>query len=250
MNPFDAPQDRLVYRKFQEGVLPPNFCPAYVSSVKRAPRLPLVPLPQTISELTGPTFTPPESVQAVDLTKGAHGAAIGERIVVGGRVLDEDGRAIAGTLVEIWQANAAGRYLHARDQHDAPLDPNFTGCASLVTDAKGQFRFETIRPGEYPWRNHYNAWRPAHIHFSVFGPAFATRLVTRSPRCISPGMRYFRLIPFSTASETRQHGSDSSPPSTGRRLCPNTVLGTDLISCCEAATKHQWRTSHDRAKDT
>jgi protocatechuate 3,4-dioxygenase, beta subunit len=179
MNPFDAPQDRLVYRKFQEGVLPPNFCPAYVSSVKRAPRLPLVPLPQTISELTGPTFTPPESVQAVDLTKGAHGAAIGERIVVGGRVLDEDGRAIAGTLVEVWQANAAGRYLHARDQHDAPLDPNFTGCASFVTDAKGQFRFETIRPGEYPWRNHYNAWRPAHIHFSVFGPAFATRLITQ-----------------------------------------------------------------------
>ena len=179
MNPFDAPQDRLVYRKFQEGVLPPNFCPAYVSSVKRAPRLPLVPLPQTISELTGPTFTPPESVQAVDLTKGAHGAAIGERIVVLGRVLDEDDQAIAGTLVEIWQANAAGRYLHARDQHDAPLDPNFTGCASLVTDAKGQFRFETIRPGEYPWRNHYNAWRPAHIHFSVFGPAFATRLITQ-----------------------------------------------------------------------
>src|SRR4029077_14924119 len=135
MNPLDAPQDRLVYRKFQEGVLPPNFCPAYVSSVKRAPRLPPVPLPQTISELTGPTFAPPESVQAVDLTKGAHGTAIGERIVVGGRVLDEDGGAIAGTLVEIWQANAAGRYLHARDQHDAPLDPTFAGCASFVTDA-------------------------------------------------------------------------------------------------------------------
>lgn len=179
MNTFDAPTGRLVYRKFQEGVLPPNYCPAYVSSLKRAPRQPLVPLPQTISELTGPTFTPPESIQSADLTKGTHGAALGERIIVSGRVLDEDGRALAGTLVEIWQANAAGRYLHARDQHDAPLDPNFTGCASFVTDTKGRFRFETIRPGEYPWRNHYNAWRPAHIHFSVFGPAFATRLITQ-----------------------------------------------------------------------
>ena len=170
MNTFDAPTGRLVYRKFQEGVLPPNYCPAYVSSLKRAPRQPLVPLPQTISELTGPTFTPPESIQSADLTKGTHGAALGERIIVSGRVLDEDGRALAGTLVEIWQANAAGRYLHARDQHDAPLDPNFTGCASFVTDATGRFRFETVRPGEYPWRNHYNAWRPAHIHFFVEAP--------------------------------------------------------------------------------
>jgi protocatechuate 3,4-dioxygenase beta subunit len=179
MNPFAAPRGGFVYRKFQDGVLPPNLCPTYVSSVKRAPRQPLVPLPQTISELTGPTFAAPESVQSVDLTKGAHGAALGERILVSGRVQDEDGRAVAGTLVEVWQANAAGRYLHARDQHDAPLDPNFTGCGSFITDAKGHFRFETIRPGEYPWRNHYNAWRPAHIHFSVFGPAFATRLITQ-----------------------------------------------------------------------
>jgi len=159
--------------------LPPNYCPAYVSSVKRAPRRPLIHLPQTISELTGPTFAPPEKIQPVDMTKGAHGAALGERVLVSGRVLDEDGRAVAGTLVEVWQANAAGRYLHARDQHDAPLDPNFAGYASFVTDTEGRFAFETIRPGEYPWRNHYNAWRPAHIHFSVFGPAFATRLVTQ-----------------------------------------------------------------------
>lgn len=179
MSPVAAPPGQFQYRKFQDGALPPNFCPAYVSSVKRAPRQPLVPLAQTISELTGPTFTPPESVQPVDLTKGAHGAALGERILVGGRVLDEDGRAVAGTLVEIWQANSAGRYLHAGDQHNAPLDPNFTGSASFVTDAKGRFRFETIRPGAYPWRNHPNAWRPAHIHFSVFGPAFATRLITQ-----------------------------------------------------------------------
>ena len=159
--------------------MPPNFCPSYVSSIKRSPRQRLVHLPQTISELTGPVWTPPDDIQPVDMTKGAHGEALGERILVSGRVLDENGRPIAGTFVEIWQANAAGRYLHAHDQHDAPLDPNFTGCASLVTDAKGRFAFETIRPGEYPWRNHYNAWRPAHIHFSVFGPAFATRLITQ-----------------------------------------------------------------------
>jgi protocatechuate 3,4-dioxygenase, beta subunit len=179
MNALDSLQTRLPYRNFQDGVLPPNYCPAYVSSVKRSPRRPLIHLPQTISELTGPIFAPPEKIQPVNMTKGAHGAALGERILVSGRVLDEDGRAIAGTLVEVWQANAAGRYLHARDQHDAPLDPNFIGCASFVTDTKGRFAFETIRPGEYPWRNHHNAWRPAHIHFSVFGPAFATRLITQ-----------------------------------------------------------------------
>src|SRR5262249_52039389 len=119
MSPVAAPPGQFVYRKFQEGVLPPNFCPAYVSSVKRAPRQPLVPLPQTISELTGPIFTPPESVQSVDLTKGAHGAALGERILVGGRVLDEDGRAVTGTLVEIWQDSDACRYLLASDLHYA-----------------------------------------------------------------------------------------------------------------------------------
>ena len=167
------------YRRPYPGTQPNHLHPPYVSSIKRSPRQRLVHLPQTISELTGPVWTPPEDIQPVDMTKGAHGEALGERILVSGRVLDENGRPIAGTFVEIWQANAAGRYLHARDQHDAPLDPNFTGCASLVTDAKGRFAFETIRPGEYPWRNHYNAWRPAHIHFSVFGPAFATRLITQ-----------------------------------------------------------------------
>ena len=96
-----------------------------------------------------------------------------------GRVLDENSRAVAHTLVEIWQANSAGRYMHAVDQHDAPLDPNFTGCGRAIPDAAGRYRFVTIRPGEYPWRNHYNAWRPAHIHFSLLGPAFATRLVTQ-----------------------------------------------------------------------
>jgi protocatechuate 3,4-dioxygenase beta subunit len=100
-------------------------------------------------------------------------------MVVSGRVLDENSHPLSNTLVEIWQANAAGRYQHAVDQHDAPLDPNFTGCGRAVTDPEGRYRFVTVRPGEYPWRNHHNAWRPAHIHFSLFGPAFATRLVTQ-----------------------------------------------------------------------
>jgi protocatechuate 3,4-dioxygenase, beta subunit len=179
MDSINAPPVAVAYRKYQDGILPAYNYPPYASSVKRSPRQPLVPLRQTVSELTAPTFVPRETILPINLAKGPHGDAVGERILVSGRVLDEDGRAVAGTLVEVWQANAAGRYLHARDQHDAPLDPNFTGCASFVTDTKGRYAFETIRPGEYPWRNHYNAWRPAHIHFSVFGPAFATRLITQ-----------------------------------------------------------------------
>lgn len=140
----------------------------------------MISVPQTLSEITGPVCPGGKpDVGACDLTKHHASAPIGERIILSGRILNEDGRPERGTLVEIWQANAAGRYLHARDQHDAPLDPNFTGMGYTVTDEEGRYRFVTIRPGCYPWRNHYNAWRPAHIHFSVFGPAFATRLVTQ-----------------------------------------------------------------------
>jgi protocatechuate 3,4-dioxygenase beta subunit len=168
------------YRRPLAGSQPNYLHPAYVSSLKRAPTKPLIYLPHTLSEVTGPSFGK-ESVdaKACDLTKQNSGAAMGERIIVSGRVLDENGRPVPQTLVEIWQANAAGRYLHKDDQHNAPLDPNFTGCGHALTDAEGRYRFVTIRPGEYPWRNHHNAWRPAHIHFSLFGPAFATRLVTQ-----------------------------------------------------------------------
>jgi protocatechuate 3,4-dioxygenase beta subunit len=107
------------------------------------------------------------------------GEALGQRIIVSGQVLDDGGRPVAGTVVEVWQANAAGRYMHGRDQWDAPLDPNFTGAGRVVTDAEGRYRFVTIKPGAYPWPNHKNAWRPEHIHFSLLGPAFATRLVTQ-----------------------------------------------------------------------
>jgi protocatechuate 3,4-dioxygenase, beta subunit len=168
------------YRRPDPGTQPNYLHPAYVSSVKRAPSKPLVYLPHTLSEVTGPLFD--ASVvdsKACDLTRQHSGEPLGERIIVSGRVLDEDGRPVPHTLIEIWQANATGRYRHKVDQHDAPLDPNFTGSGHTLTDASGRYRFVTIRPGSYPWKNHYNAWRPAHIHFSLFGPAFATRLVTQ-----------------------------------------------------------------------
>jgi protocatechuate 3,4-dioxygenase beta subunit len=133
-----------------------------------------------LSEVTGPLFDASlVDVKACDLTRQHKGEPLGERITVSGRVIDENGRPVRNTLIEIWQANAAGRYMHKVDQHNAPLDPNFTGCGRALTDGEGRYKFVTIRPGEYPWRNHYNAWRPAHIHFSLFGPAFATRLVTQ-----------------------------------------------------------------------
>ena len=114
-----------------------------------------------------------------DLTRQHEGEPLGERIIVQGRVLDDGGRPIPNTLVEIWQANAAGRYAHRVDQHPAPLDPNFSGAGRMLTDSEGRYRFTTIRPGAYPWRNHDNAWRPAHIHFSLFGTSFLSRLITQ-----------------------------------------------------------------------
>ena len=168
------------YRKPDRGTQPDLLYPPYASTVKRAPGEPLVVLPTTLSEVTGPLFGF-DRIKAndFDLTKQHAGEPIGERIVVSGRILDANARPVANTLVEIWQANAAGRYPHKTDQHNAPLDPNFSGAGRTVTDAEGRYRFITIRPGEYPWRNHYNAWRPAHIHFSLFGQAFLTRMVTQ-----------------------------------------------------------------------
>ncbi len=159
---------------------PPYLAPAYVSTQLRSPKRPLIIMPNTLSELSGPVYGH-ESVLAndADLTKQAAGEPLGERIIVSGRVMDEDGRPIPDTLIEIWQANAAGRYIHVVDRHPAPLDPNFTGAGRCVTDAEGRYRFTSIKPGAYPWKNHHNAWRPNHIHFSLFGPSFLTRLVTQ-----------------------------------------------------------------------
>lgn len=161
---------------------PPLIHPEYKSTVYRAPKKPLIPIKQSLSELTGPVYGH-ESVapQDSDLTANARTTAgpIGERIIVTGRVADENGRPVANTLIEIWQANAAGRYIHVNDQHDAPIDPNFFGAGRCVTDADGRYRFVTVKPGAYPWGNHHNAWRPPHIHLSLFGPTIATRLVTQ-----------------------------------------------------------------------
>jgi len=168
------------YRLPDPATQPPLLYAGYVSSQKRAPTFPLIHAPHTISEMSGPIFSASGVEPRIcDLTRQSSGAPIGERIVVSGKILDEDARPVRHTLIEIWQANAAGRYLHKQDQHDAPLDPHFTGCGHTLTDNEGRYRFVTVRPGAYPWRNHANAWRPAHIHFSVFGPAFAARLVTQ-----------------------------------------------------------------------
>jgi protocatechuate 3,4-dioxygenase beta subunit len=176
---------------------PPYLVPDYGSTRTRAPSRPLVVMPPTLSELTGPRFGH-ESVLAndADLTRQHAGEPLGERIIVGGRVVDEDDRPVADTLIEIWQANSAGRYLHVVDQHAAPLDPNFSGAGRCVTDADGRYAFTTIRPGAYPWRNHPNAWRPAHIHLSLFGPSFLSRLITQM---YFPGDPLFPLDPIFNA---------------------------------------------------
>jgi protocatechuate 3,4-dioxygenase beta subunit len=159
---------------------PPLSYPAYRSNVTRAPARPLITIPPNMRDLAAPVFGHlPIGKGDSDLTRQHAGEPIGERIILAGQVLDEDGRAVPNTLVEVWQANAAGRYFHAIDDHPAPLDPNFTGAGRVVTDADGRYRFVTIKPGAYPWRNHPNAWRPAHIHFSLFGHSFESRLITQ-----------------------------------------------------------------------
>ena len=168
------------YRRPFPGTQPQYLFPIYASTLKRAPRRPLVVLPHTLSELTGPVFGTDElRPEDHDLTAQHKGPPIGERIHVSGRVLDENAQPVPHSLVEVWQANSAGRYSHRTDQHDAPMDPNFTGAGRCLTDAEGRYRFVTIRPGAYPWGNHSTAWRPGHIHFSLVGAAFATRLVTQ-----------------------------------------------------------------------
>ncbi|ATE70700.1 protocatechuate 3,4-dioxygenase subunit beta [Lysobacter capsici] len=159
----------------------PDFIHApYQSSVLRGPRQAPIAIVPGLSEVTGPDFSRLAlGEHEHDLTRGHAGEPLGERIVVSGRVLDENGRPVRRGLIEMWQANASGRYLHARDQHDAPLDPNFSGAGRALTDDQGRYRFITVKPGAYPWRNHYNAWRPAHLHFSLFGASFGTRLITQ-----------------------------------------------------------------------
>ena len=164
----------------REPVDPSMDCPGYRSSALRHPKQPLVYLPQTITEITGPRLGPGRVADGDhDLTTQHEGEPIGERIIVSGHIHDTEGKPLRNTLVEIWQANAAGRYRHQLDRWRAPIDPNFSGAGRCLTDDEGGYRFTTIKPGPYPWGNHHNAWRPAHIHFSLLGRAFAQRLVTQ-----------------------------------------------------------------------
>ena len=162
---------------------PPALSPGYKSSVVRSPNLPLLSLPATTTEATGPVFghadIGPGDADLLSNHADPDAAPIGERILLHGRVLDEDARAVPGTLLEVWQANAGGRYRHRNDGYRAPLDPNFGGCGRTLTDDEGRYAFRTIKPGAYPWRNRGNDWRPAHVHFSIFGAAFCQRLITQ-----------------------------------------------------------------------
>jgi len=170
-----------IYNREDDKAQPPQSFPAYASTVRRAPSQPLVRMPQTVTETSGPAGCWDELMGSAmaDMTRQHKGEPLGERIIVHGQVLDENKRPVPETLVEIWQANACGRYVHLIDQHPAPLDPNFTGAGRSLTDKNGYYKFITVKPGAYPWGNHANAWRPNHIHFSVFGQSFLTRLVTQ-----------------------------------------------------------------------
>lgn len=200
---------------------PPYLHPDYRSSVLRAPKRPLVRLPEEwFHDIDGPAFgRVPVRPEDADLTRQHGGEPLGERILLAGKVLDGDGEPVRETLVEVWQANAAGRYADPVDDHRAPLDPNFTGAGRCLTDSDGRYRFVTIKPGAYPWQNHENAWRPSHVHFSIFGPQLGSRLVTQMYFPGDPLMRFDPIL-------------GSIPDPRGRELL---VASLDM-----AATVPQW----------
>lgn len=195
------------YRQRNRDLHPPAYAPGYKTTVARSPRLPLIALQQSLSELTGPVFGP-QDVQPMDDDLLLNGRVdrdpLGERLLVHGQVMDEDARPLPGVLIEIWQANAAGRYRHVNDRYLAPLDPNFLGVGRTLSDEAGRYRFRTIKPGPYPWRNRINDWRPAHIHLSIFGPSLCTRLITQLYFEGDPLLRHcpiYHAIPDADARE-------------------------------------------------
>ena len=171
--------DPTPYAPHAPGSQPPLDSPGYGSTHKRHPKQALIQAPHTLTETTSPRLTPARYPAQADMSRLNGQDAQGQRIIVGGRVLDEAGRPVVGTMVEVWQANAAGRYDQPGDTHDAPLDPNFEGRARIFTDAEGRYAFQSVKPGAYPWRNHWNAWRPIHIHFGLHGAGFAQRMITQ-----------------------------------------------------------------------
>ena len=172
-------EESAPFRPQAAGSQPANNTPSYGSTGLRHPVRPALRIPQTVTETTGPRFAPDRFSPITDLSVLAGKQAVGERIIVRGRVVDEDNRPVPHTMIEIWQANAGGRYDHPGDQHDAPLDPNFHGAGRVFSDADGWYQFVSIKPGAYPWHNHHNAWRPNHIHYSLFGTGFGQRLITQ-----------------------------------------------------------------------
>ena len=195
------------YRQRDRDLHPPAYAPGYKTTVSRSPRLPLWSLQQSLSEITGPVFGP-DLIRPLDSDLLLNGRVdrdpIGERIIVHGHVLDEDARPVPGALVEIWQANASGRYRNVRDRYVAALDPNFVGCGRTLSDADGRYRFRTVKPGPYPWRNRLNDWRPAHMHFSVFGSGFAQRLITQMYFEGDPLIRHDSIIATIPDPEARE----------------------------------------------
>lgn len=188
-------------REERDAVQPPYLFPDYTSTLLRAPKRPLVVIPEALADRSGPLFgyLAPTDLDA-DLTRQHAGEPLGERIIVAGTVTDSSGRPVPHQLVEVWQANAAGRYAHHNDVHPAPLDPNFSGTGRVLTDDRGQYRFVTVKPGAYPWKNHLNAWRPAHIHLSLFGNTFSERLVTQM---YFPGDPLMGLDPISNSIDAK-----------------------------------------------
>jgi protocatechuate 3,4-dioxygenase, beta subunit len=207
----------VTYLREDDNAQPPLDFPPYKSTALRHPKEPLVYLPQTITEITGPQLGPSRIAPGDnDLTRQHEGEPIGERITVSGRVFDTEGKPLRGTLMEIWQANAAGRYRHKWDRWAAPLDPNFSGAGRCLTDAEGRYGFTTVKPAPYPWGNHHNAWRPAHIHFSLLGRAFAQRLVTQM---YFPGDPLFEFDPI--------FNSVRDPKARGRMVSSFSIHGTE-----------------------
>jgi protocatechuate 3,4-dioxygenase, beta subunit len=176
---MSSESETIPFRESVPGTQPANNSPEYGTTHKRHPKQPPLRIPHGLTEIAGPRFLESQFPSIIDISGNGSHEAMGERIIVRGRVVDEDKRPVPHTMIEIWQANAAGRYNHPGDTHDAPLDPNFRGEGRVFSDAEGWYQFVTVKPGAYPWRNHYNAWRPNHIHFSLFGPRFATRLITQ-----------------------------------------------------------------------
>ncbi len=190
------PKDGEFYQRNRD-MHPPALTPGYKTSVARSPRYSLISLQNTVSEITGPAFgqndiDPGDNDLLTNYAQPGE-SPIGDRIILHGRVLDENAKPVPNTLVEVWQANAGGRYRHKNDTYFAPIDPNFGGCGRALTDENGYYYFRTVKPGAYPWRNHGNNWRPAHIHVSVFGSAFLQRLVTQ---CYFEGDPFIPLCPI------------------------------------------------------